>query len=247
MRLSLEFSLPCREQVDLGGILPGTLLPLSRAQIARLPVLVAGQKVPLGELCRLSTASRLPDALHLLGDTALLEFVGSGMTSGLLVVEGDAGFGAGQAMRGGRLELRGSGGDRLGASLQGGLILVQGNAGRELGCAMRRGVIYVTGNTAEFCASRMQAGTILCAGRVGRHAGAGMRRGSLVAGTMEGLLPGFREAGSADPGWLGICLAELANLGVPVPPGWLGAAPRRWTGDHLESGKGEILIHDEAQ
>ena len=57
MRLSLEFSLPCREPVDLGGILPGMLLPLSRAQIARLPVLVAGQKVALGELCRLSIAS----------------------------------------------------------------------------------------------------------------------------------------------------------------------------------------------
>jgi formylmethanofuran dehydrogenase subunit C len=246
MRLSLEFFLP-GEPVDLGGILPETLLPLSKAQISRLLVTVAGQKVPLGGLCRVSTASRLPDALHLLGDTSSLEFIGSGMSSGHLVVAGDAGYGAGQKMRGGRLEIRGGAGERLGFHLQGGLILVGGNAGRELGCAMRGGVIYVKGDAAEFCASRMRAGTILCAGRVGKHAGAGMRRGSLVAGTMDGLLPGFREAGTADPGWLGICLAELVHLGIAVPPGWAGACPRRWTGDHLESGKGEILIHAEPQ
>jgi formylmethanofuran dehydrogenase subunit C len=234
VRLSLEFSLP-DELLDLSGILPETMLGRTKAEINRLPVRLSGHPVQLGDVCRVRIASHGKDALHLSGATAAIDHIGWHMTSGILVVQGDAGYGAGE----------GSPGCKEG--MRGGVILVEGNAGRELGSTMRRGLIYVAGDAGDFCASHMLAGTILCAGQVGKYAGAGMRRGSLVAGTMDGILPGFLPAGLADAGWLRLYLAELKGMGIPLPEKWAQESPHRYTGDTLEMGKGEILIHDEPQ
>ena len=272
MRLSLEFSLS-NEPLDLSGILPESVLGRTRAEITRLPVRLSGHPARLGDICRVRMASHGKDELILSGDTAVVDHIGWHMTSGSLVVDGDAGYGAGEGMSGGRLELCGCAGDCLGLALKGGLIhvhgsvgdwcganipgreegmrggviLVAGNAGRELGSSMRRGLIYVVGTIGEYCASRLLAGTILCAGRVGKYAAAGMRRGSLVAGTIEAILPGFLPSGLADTGWLRLYLETLKGLGIPLPEKWAQAVPHSYTGDMLESGKGEILVYDEPQ
>jgi formylmethanofuran dehydrogenase subunit C len=270
MRVSLEFSLPGREPVDLDGILPETVLALSKAAIEHLPVLLSGKRAALGDACRVRFSSRGADELHLLGEVTWLEHIGHRMSSGLLVIEGDGGCGVGEGMSGGTIDIQGSAGDCLGLALHGGsihiagnagdwcgaavpgcregmtggMILIKGNAGRELGAGMRRGFICVAGDVGDDCASRMLAGTILCAGHAGKHAAAGMRRGSLVASKIEGILPGFRPAGEADIGWLRLYLRRLAGMGVSLPGEWERMNPNRYTGDHLEMGKGEILVYD---
>jgi hypothetical protein len=64
---------------------------------------------------------------------------------------------------------------------------------------------------------------------------------------MDGILPGFLPAGRADGGWLRLYLETLQGMGIPLPEKWTQTVPHRYTGDMLELGKGEILIHDEPQ
>jgi formylmethanofuran dehydrogenase subunit C len=93
----------------------------------------------------------------------------------------------------------------------------------------------------------MLTGTLFVAGKAGRGAGVGMRRGSLVSGSLETLLPGFRPAGPADDEWLRIYFRHLDAAGIAVPAGWRQDGLRRFTGDHLALGKGELLVHDFAE
>ena len=74
--------------------------------------------------------------------------------------------------------------------------------------------------------------------------GAGMKRGSIVLlGTDNpDLLPTFRSAGSYRPTFLRIYLRHLLTAGWPVPAGALESPYRRYSGDSLELGKGEILV-----
>ncbi|MBI4731640.1 MAG: formylmethanofuran dehydrogenase subunit C [Chloroflexi bacterium] len=251
--------------------MPETVFGRTKAEIERLPVVVSGRQVRLGDVCRVRCSSKGQDRLSLRGETSNLERVGTCMGVGTMVVEGDAGYGTGEEMNGGTIEILGNAADCLGLALHGGqiraagnvgdwcganspgekdgmtggVILIGGNAGREAGAGMRRGLIYAAGDVGEFCAARMNAGTFLCAGRLGKYAGIGMKRGSLVAGKISGMLPGFQSAGEADTEWLKICLVMLGKINVHVPEEWSRMTPKRYTGDPLEMGKGEILVYDE--
>lgn len=272
MRVSMEFSLGSGERIDLRGVLPEVVLGRAKSEISHMPVGVDGRKAKLGQVCRIHTADRMEDELVLQGDTGHLDHVGWNLQSSRLIVEGNSGWGAGEGMRGGILEVRGSAGDCLGKNMQGGTIhvtgctgdgcgaadagekrgmtggtiLVDGDAGREVGAGMRSGLIWVGGRAGDFCAWRMLAGTVICREGVGKHAGVGMKRGSLVTSRLEGEPLGFRPAGKADPGWLHLYLHTLEHMGVNTPKEWLESNLNRYTGDHLELGKGEmILFHDE--
>ncbi len=273
MRVSLEFPVDGSFTVDLSGILPETVLGLSKAEIERLPVVASGQQVRLGDVCRVQRSVRGKDELLLRGETSRLERVGWRMGAGTIVIEGDAGYGTGEemsgetieilgnatdclglALHGGTIRVSGSAGDWCGANfpgekegMTGGVILVGGSVGIEAGAGMRRGVICVAGNMGEYCGARMIAGTILCAGLLGKYAGIGMRRGSLVASKISGMLPGFWPAGEADTEWLRVCLISLVKMDVHAPEEWLRMTPKRHTGDHLEMGKGEFLVYDESE
>jgi formylmethanofuran dehydrogenase subunit C len=154
-------------------------------------------------------------------------------------------------MRGGLLRVRGRAGDWCGAALPGqakgmtgGTILVDGNVGAEAGAGMRRGLLVIGGDSGESTGVRMLAGTIFCFGRLGREAALEMKRGSLVARSSGALLPGFRPAGEADPEWLRLYLAWLRRLDISCPQTWDRQPPKRFTGDHLVTGKGEVLIYE---
>lgn len=268
MRVSLEFSVGGGERVDLRGVLPETVLGRAKSEINRMPVRVDGRKAALGQVCRVHFAERKEDGLLLQGNTGCLDHLGWNMQSGKLTVEGDSGWGTGEGMRGGTLEVRGNAGDCLGKNMQGGaihvtgcagdwcgaaeagekrgmtggIILVDGNAGREVGAGLRSGLIWVGGQAGDFCAWRMLAGTIICREGVGKYAGAGMKRGSLVTSRLEGVPLGFRAAGNADSGWLRLYLHTLEGMGVKTPKEWMESSLTRYTGDHLELGKGEIII-----
>ncbi len=102
-------------------------------------------------------------------------------------------------------------------------------------------------DTGRYAGSRMAAGTILCGGTLGEYPGLGMKRGSIIAQTTSGLLPGFFPAGKADEEWLRISFSEISRSGMSFPSRWLFASPSRFTGDHLEMGKGEILVYDQLE
>ncbi len=270
MRVSLDFTLPDFTPVDVRMLHPARVLPLASGEIERLDLAFDHRQASLGDLCRVYRSDSGVDELVLGGCTLWLKYAGWRLDGGRLVVEGSVGYGAGAEMSGGELEIHGGAGDCLGAAMRGGLIrlhgragdwcaaslpgqdcgmaggtvLVAGGTGAFTGLAMRRGLVWIGGSAGEYCGERMLAGTILCAGEAGPCAGRGMKRGSLLAGRMAHPLPGFRPAGQADDEWLRICFHSLKGLGVTIPPDWPEVPPRRFTGDHLEMGKGEILVYD---
>jgi formylmethanofuran dehydrogenase subunit C len=178
--------------------------------------------------------------------------LGAQMRGGEIVVDGDAADWAGAEMHGGRIHIRGNAGNLVGAvyrggrrGMAGGEILIGGDAGNEVGHTMRRGLIAVGGQTGDAPGFDLIAGSILLFGEVGIRPGAGMKRGTiglLGAKNPPHLLPTSKFIGVSQPVFLRFYLLRLREMGFFVPDECFHADYRRYCGDSLELGKGEILI-----
>ncbi|MBI4390850.1 MAG: formylmethanofuran dehydrogenase subunit C [candidate division NC10 bacterium] len=240
------------------------------SQIERLPVLHGNTEAALGEF--FSVEGEADDTIRLEGDLSRVKYVGKGMTRGRIEIRGDAGMHLGAEMRGGEIVVHGNAGDWAGAEMRGGMlrvegnaghlvgaayrgsekgmrggtILVKGTAGNEVGCTMRRGLIAVGGDAGDFAGVSMLAGSLFIFGKMGIRAGAGMKRGTIVAyedgGSPPPLLPTFKFDCEYRPAWMGVYLRQLRAWGFPVPQACVGGLYRRYSGDFVELGKGEILV-----
>lgn len=180
--------------------------------------------------------------------------VGAEMSGGEIIVEGDAGDWVGAEMKGGRIHVKGNAGHLVGAvyrggrrGMTGGEVLIDGNAGNEIGHTMRRGLIAVGGRSGDAAGFNMIAGTVLLFGEAGIRPGAGMRRGTIAyfdADQAPDVLPTFKYACTWRPEFMRFCLLHLKARGFDAPDGCIDSAYRRYFGDFLEYGKGEILVRD---
>ncbi|MFM1902688.1 MAG: Formyltransferase/hydrolase complex Fhc subunit [Planctomycetota bacterium] len=252
--------------IDLTGILPARLAPLSPDEIRRLSILADERPCELGEVFR-ATGSAADGRLECRGDFSRVHSLAVGMAAGRILVRGSVGRHAGQGMTGGRLEIEGDAGDwlacemaggqvRVGgragdnvagalpgseAGLQGGLVLVAGDTGDLTGSRMRRGLVAVGGSCGAAAGFEMRAGLVVVGGRVGRQPGLGMRRGSLlILGERPEIPASFRCGTAWNPPFVPLLFRRLARAGfqpaIPLPPRW-----RQWHGDLLAGGRGEIL------
>lgn len=270
MKVDLELQSPCGFLVDLRTLSPSEVVNLRPKEIEKLIVGVGGSFAALGEFFKITYSMSGRDELTLSGATERIVSAGCGMENSRLTIDGDAGPYTGAGMSGGELHVYGNAGDCLGMAMSGGLIRVHGHAGdwcgaarpgqaegmtggiiivdgdtgNESGAGMRRGLLVTGGNCGSFPGFRMLAGTIICLGQLGVGAGLEMKRGSLVAGSSEALLPGFWSTGEVDLEWLRIYLTWLNRFGFPCPQDWDGRVPKRFSGDHLVTGKGEVLVYD---
>lgn len=239
-------------------------------EVLRLHVQHGNRQIELGELCAAAGSAAEDETVVWRGDCSRVKFIGAGLSRGTIRVEGNAGMHTGVHMTGGEIFIDGNVDDWLGAEMRGGtirvrgnaghlvggvypggqrgmaggVILVEGNAGNEVGHRMRRGVIAIGGDCGDAAGFNMLAGTILVFGECGIRPGAGMRRGTIaVPGRDEvELLPTFRYSGRQRFVFLRFYLLRLRELGFPVPDELLDAECRRFAGDFVESGKGEILL-----
>jgi formylmethanofuran dehydrogenase subunit C len=179
--------------------------------------------------------------------------LGSRMTGGSILVEGSAGDRAGAEMLGGLIRIKQNAGDDLGSALPGsrlgmrdGVILVDGDVGNDAGLLMRRGLIAVNGRIGDDAGHAMVAGSIFGFGPVGKRAGQGMKRGSLVFFGLNDFEPSptFEPSGTFRPHTLNLYLGHLQSLGFKVPRTAFTSTIRRYNGDRLEHGRGEILVAD---
>jgi formylmethanofuran dehydrogenase subunit C len=252
-------------RLDLSGIVPAKLAPLSLSEIAKLSIGSGKGHVDLGDVFEISGTPG--DTLILEGSGASLDFAGAGLCSGTIKVSGDAGPYAGRKMTGGKLEISGNAGNYLGAGMTGGLIHVAGNAGDYTGgvlpgdrFGMTGGIIVITGNIGARCGDKMRRGTIVAKGSTGPQAGARMvggtiwaegglgadpgfmmRRGTLIASKVERLLPTFVDCGKHDLLVPRIISRHLAKELGPLAPKPLPIIERKFGGDMSTIGKGEIL------
>jgi formylmethanofuran dehydrogenase subunit C len=154
------------------------------------------------------------------------------MSGGRIVIKGNAGHLVGSAVRGAN------------SGIRGGEIIVHGSAGNEVGSGMRRGLIAIGGDCGDFAGVNMIAGSVIVLGRLGWRAGAGLKRGSIVSMHEAELLPTFSYACTYSPGFLRLYLYHLREVGLMVEDQYLTGRYQRWSGDAVESNRGEILLYD---
>ncbi len=266
--MSLHLELHTRPEIPLEAevISLPTLGGLSASNVAHLPVYHGNQKAALGDFFRVTGSS--DGEIHVQGDLGLVKFIGAGMKSGRLHVEGNVGMHLGAGMSGGEIQVDGSAGDWVGPEMSGGRIvikgsaghmvgsavrgssigivggeiIVHGDAGNEVGSAMRRGMITIGGNCGDYAGVNMRAGTVIVLGALGIRAGAGMKRGTIVSMHDAEILPTFSFACTYSPVFLRPYLRQIQPLGLAVEDKHLHGRYRRWCGDSIELNRGEILL-----
>ncbi len=266
---SLRMVRPPRQRLDLSPLLPERLAGMSVAAIGAIELLCGNRRLRVDEVFEV-TPGESP-ALTIRSGDAALDCIGRGMTSGEIIVEGEAGAYAGLSMSGGRLTVRGNAGAFAGAALRGGdleiegdagdwlggglpgerrgmtggLILLRGNAGNRAADRQRRGIILIEGTAGDHLGARMVAGTtVVLGGAVGAFPGFAMKRGTLLLlGAVRRMLPTFADAGIHELGFVGLLAAHLAEHSprLGAVAGRL-ARLRRLVGDRAADGKGEILL-----
>lgn len=252
--------------IALDGLTPALLAGMSLDAIRRLPVRRGNRETVFGEFFRIEGAPADEEWL-LVGDCRNIHGLGTGITSGTIVVDGPIGRRTGFAMRGGRIDVQGDAGDWLGAEMRGGVIRVHGNAGSHVGAAtrgmaggmilidgdagdevgaqMRRGLLAVAGSVGANLGFRMLAGTILVFGSSGANVGMGMRRGTIgVFGSPRPTLLATFKSGYHGPlPMLRMLEAQLAAESfAPEKLSRLAAAMELFHGDTLQLGRGEVLL-----
>jgi formylmethanofuran dehydrogenase subunit C len=253
--------------VEAECLTPDNLAGKTAAEIAQLPVQHGNTAAPLGEFFDVEGDAGDRE-ITVRGDCGRVKWIGAGMADGRITIEGDAGMHLGAEMTGGEIHVHGRAGDWVGAEMRGGLIhvhgdaghlvgaayrgsakgmrggviLVEGRAGNEIGGTMRRGLIAVGGATGDFTGVSMIAGSLFLFGEPGLRLGAGMKRGTIaVLGRLPPLLPTFRGDCTYRPAFLGLYMRRLREWGFPVPAGAASGFYRRYSGDLVARGKGEIL------
>jgi formylmethanofuran dehydrogenase subunit C len=253
--------------VEAECITPDQLAGKSVPEIEALPVQHGNTQVTLAEFFAVS-GDAADGEITIEGDCSRVKWLGAGMSRGRIMIRGDVGMHLGSEMKGGEVVVHGNAGDWAGAEMRGGrihihgnaghlagagyrgsrigmrggVLLIDGKAGNEVGSTMRRGLIAVGGDTGDFPGASMVAGTIVLFGQSGIRLGAGMKRGSVICcGGQPALLPTFRYDCCHRPVFVSLYLRQLRAWGFAVRDEYLAGAYRRYSGDLVALGKGEVL------
>ena len=253
--------------VEAECITPDHFAGKSVAEIALLPVQHGNAPAPLGEFFAVEGNAGDGEVV-IEGDCSRVKWIGSGMSVGRITVHGNAGMHLGAEMKGGEIHVHGNAGDWVGAEMRGGrihvhgdaghlvgaayrgsrhgmrggVILVDGKAGNEIGGTMRRGFIAIGGDTGDVAGVSMIAGSVFIFGQPGIRTGAGMKRGTIALfGAAPQLLPTFRFVCIYRPDFLRLYLRQLQAWGFPLAEDYLRGSCRRYSGDLVSLGKGEII------
>jgi formylmethanofuran dehydrogenase subunit C len=257
-----------RIPVDADAITPDRLSGMTAAEVAAARIRHGNRDVLIGDLFRVDGDAG-DGRIEIEGNCSSIKGLGRSMISGHLVIRGNAGMHVGAEMSGGRIDIFGDCADWLGAEMRGGhihvhgsagnlvgsayrgaikgmrggAILIDGDAGDEVGASMRRGLIAVGGRCGSLAGISMIAGSLIVCRGIGSRPGAGMKRGSLIVlgGRVEPP-PTFCRTADYDPAFLHLYFNHLRAAGFALPPIEPARLFRRYGGDLLSLGKGEILV-----
>ncbi len=264
--LTLQYTSQTKIPVEAECLRPDTLADKSLAEITALPVQHGNAPAPLGEFFKVAGDAG-DQHLVIEGDCSRVKWIGMEMKSGRIDVYGNAGMHLGSEMkggeihvhgnatdwvggemRGGRIHVHGDAGHLAGAAyrgapigMRGGVILIDGKAGNEIGANMRRGLIAVGGDSGDFPGVSMIAGSVFVFGQPGIRPGAGMKRGTIAVGGKVALLGTFRYDCEYDPVFLRVYLRQLRDWGFVAAERFMEGSWRRYSGDLVALGKGEVL------
>ncbi len=207
------------------NISPDVFAGKSPSEIASLEGREGKIRVELGDFFEVSgTAGATAADTNILidGDCSRVKYIGNKMTDGSITVNGNADMYVGGWMKGGSIHVKGNVDSFCGIAMEGGDIQVDGNAQNYVGCAyrgdwrgMRGGTIHINGNAGNDIGTFMlggtiiieknafihvsthaEGGTVIIKGDVQGRVGGQMVKGDIyVFGTIQYMLPGFKEIG----------------------------------------------------
>jgi formylmethanofuran dehydrogenase subunit C len=263
--LTLTLKKTPQQRIDCSPLTPDSLAGKSAIEIGTVELQSGKLKLPVSEFFDISG----DDASELVFKNSCdkLDYIGTAMQSGRVVIEGDAGWYLGfqkkggdivlhgnaggfaaSGMSGGTLHIHGNVGDYLASAIpgdrkgmKGGLVIVTGNAGDRVGDQMRRGIVLIEGNVGAYCASRMLAGTIGVMGSTGDYLGYSMRRGTLLLLNQPKLHATIQDCGTHTLPFLKLMFKSFS--GLPSKFAQINKnRVQRYAGDLANDGKGEILV-----
>lgn len=171
-------------------ISPDALAGKKVEEILGLPVYVGREQHRLGDYFDVSGkpgATPAETKIVLNGDLSRVKYIGTKMTDGEIVVNGDADMYVGAWMQGGKITVNGNVNAFAGTGMKGGESIIKGNAGNYLGAAyrgdwrgMQGGKITVTGNAGSDVGTFMNGGEIVIGGDVDVHVGTHAEGGKIV-------------------------------------------------------------------
>ena len=265
--IKLQYHAPTAIPVEAEAITPDSFAGKAPAAIAKLPVQHGNRVEALGDFFHVE-GDAADGQIRIEGDCSRVKWIGAGMTNGTITIGGNVGMHLGSEMTGGAIHVHGNAGDWVGGEMRGGLIhvhgdaghlvgaayrgsrlgmrggviLIDGTAGNEIAATMRRGFIAIGGPTGDFPGVGMIAGSLFLFGAPGLRPAAGMKRGTLALfGECGPLLPTFRQACVYQPVFMALFLKQLRAWGYGPAERIRGGRYRRWCGDLVSLGKGEIL------
>ncbi len=267
--MSVKLSLHTQPDVPLEAeiICPDKLADLTVTEIEKQPIQHGNEQTRIADFFKVT--GEKSKHLQVDGDLSRVKHIGSGMSSGQIIIEGDVGAHLGAAMSGGEIIVEGSAGDWIAPEMSGGRVLIKGNAGHmvgsayrgspagiqdgeiivfgnaknEVGHAMRNGMIVIAGNSGDFTGVNMLAGTIIVLGETGIRTGAGLKRGTIISMSRTKLLPTFNYSCLYQPVYLRLYLLYLQKLGLQITEEQIMGRYERWCGDIIELNRGEILLY----
>jgi formylmethanofuran dehydrogenase subunit C len=263
--LTFTLKIQPRQRIDLSPLTPDNLAGKPAADIAAIELYSGKQKLRVDTVFDIAG----DDASNIVIKSSCnkLDFIGRGMKTGRITIQGDVGSYLGFQMRngtivlhgdadafaaselaGGLIHIHGNVGDFLAAAIvgnkkgmKGGTVIVTGNAGERVGDQMRRGLLLIEGNVGSYCASRMLAGTIGVLGTVGEYVGYGMRRGTLLLTKTPVLHATIHDCGSHTLPFLSLMFKSFGSLPTKFAKIEKNRV-QRYAGDLANDGKGEILV-----
>jgi formylmethanofuran dehydrogenase subunit C len=161
-------------------------------EIAALPVWEGNKQKKLSDIFIVEQTPRESPSITINGDAAEVRRVGSGMTMGEIVINGNIGMHLGEKMCDGRIVVNGDAGQWAGSDMSGGKIIVDGNVGSDSGVALKGGVIKIRGDAGPFLGFQMRDGTIHVEKKAATRVGASMTGGKIIiSGSLEEPVPTF--------------------------------------------------------
>jgi formylmethanofuran dehydrogenase subunit C len=275
-QLTIALRAPLDSSIEVDGLTADRLASLAPSDVARLPVWQGRHRAELGDFFDVrgdrfqaaQSASGGGAVVVVEGDLSAVDGLGAGMTSGEMIIAGDAGARVGAGMTGGSITVRGSIGDdgavamaggllciernagaRLAAALpgasrgmSGGEVIVHGSAGAEVAARARRGLVVVGRGTGAEPGRAMIAGTLVVFGAAGPYPGIGNKRGSIIAAGDIDIPATYRYACTYFPSYVRMLMTYLSRTyGLGQAHAVLGSPYRRYCGDVGIPGRGEIL------
>jgi formylmethanofuran dehydrogenase subunit C len=199
-------------------VTPDNLQGKTADEIAALPIYEGNKQKKLGNIFKIEQIADGTSSITINGDASEVRRVGSGMTQGEIIVNGNIGMHLGEKMKGGKITVNGNAGQWAGSEMKGGSIeihgdasdylaspyrgsdtgmkggkiVVDGNVGSDSASYMKGGVIKIRGDSGPFLGFRMSEGAIHVEKRCATRAGANMSGGKIIiSGQIDEPMPTF--------------------------------------------------------